>query len=81
MNNKTRWEIYKEKNNTKPDAKIRDLFNKHNYTEDELSDARMEICNDCDRLIDLTKQCRECGCFMVLKTKLINASCPLGKWN
>ena len=81
MNNKNRWEIYKEKTESESIAKIRHLFNKNNYTEEELADARMAICNDCDRLINVTKQCRECGCFMVMKTKLINASCPLGKWN
>ena len=81
MNNKTRWDLYKETVGGKSEAKIRDLFNKGNYTEEELADARMNICNDCDRLIQITKQCRECGCFMAMKTKLINASCPLGKWN
>lgn len=81
MNNKTRWDLYKETVNQKPEARIRDLFNKGNYTEEEMADARMDICNSCDRLIQMTKQCRECGCFMVMKTKLINASCPLGKWN
>ena len=41
---------------------------------------RYAICEQCPSLIKLTKQCKECGCFMPLKVKLINAVCPLGKW-
>jgi len=39
---------------------------------------RMLICRDCDRFNGHT--CSECGCFMVLKTWLQDATCPLGKW-
>jgi len=42
---------------------------------------RMKVCKACDRFISATSQCRECGCFMVLKTTLARAECPLGKWN
>jgi len=28
----------------------------------------------------LSKQCKKCGCFMAIKTKLQAATCPLGKW-
>ena len=41
---------------------------------------RLKICETCPKFIKLTKTCKECGCFMVLKTKLSEASCPLGKW-
>ena len=41
---------------------------------------RYDICLDCDRLLPITHQCKECGCFMKLKTKLKVATCPLGKW-
>lgn len=41
---------------------------------------RLKICRDCERLFKPTQTCRECGCFMVVKTRLINARCPLGKW-
>jgi hypothetical protein len=46
----------------------------------EVSDKRFSICLECPELIQLTKQCKKCGCFMVGKTKLVKASCPLGKW-
>lgn len=47
---------------------------------DEIANNRLEICKSCPELIKLTIQCKKCGCFMHLKTKLEKAECPLGKW-
>ena len=47
---------------------------------EEESVKRMDICLDCDRLLTITHQCKECGCFMKMKVKLKAATCPLGKW-
>jgi hypothetical protein len=58
-----------------------DLFNKKNYVDMDIRDARFNICLGCDRLYKRTKTCKECGCFMNRKTWLKDASCPLGKWN
>ena len=58
------------------------LLNMHNYLKDEnVSSERMSICEQCEFLIKITKQCRKCGCMMSLKTKLKDASCPIGKWD
>jgi hypothetical protein len=46
----------------------------------DLATERFEICKACPELIQLTKQCKKCGCFMALKTQLQDATCPLGKW-
>lgn len=46
----------------------------------EVADARYEICLGCDRLSPITKQCGECKCFMVVKTRFARSTCPLGKW-
>lgn len=69
----------------------------------EESKNRMDICKACEiqqpdgtilqGLIRPTLNCRECGCFMVIKTKLLfdpiesgakgektKTHCPLGKW-
>lgn len=46
----------------------------------ELADTRYDICYECDRFNHLTKQCKECLCFMVVKTKLQHSVCPIGKW-
>lgn len=62
------------------DAKPWDLLNQENYTTDEIAEKRFEICKLCPELTPNTHQCKKCGCFMALKTKLENATCPLGKW-
>ena len=41
---------------------------------------RMKICLQCEHFLKLTKQCKKCGCFMIIKTRLPNATCPIGKW-
>ena len=74
---KSRWQEYKEKNG----ATILDALNPmtKNVTED-VHNARMDICRSCPELIKLTTQCKKCGCFMNLKTKIEAAKCPIGKW-
>ena len=56
------------------------MLNPKNYGEKDIATERYNICLKCPELIKVTKQCRKCGCFMVAKTKLANATCPLGKW-
>ncbi len=41
---------------------------------------RLSICNKCEHYIKWTTNCKKCGCFMKLKTKLHYAQCPLDKW-
>lgn len=41
---------------------------------------RLQECLGCERLFKPTKTCRECGCFMVIKTWVKDATCPLNKW-
>jgi len=43
-------------------------------------EERLNICRECPRLFKPTMQCKECGCFMRIKTRLKSASCPIGKW-
>lgn len=57
-----------------------DLLHSDNYTTREIRGARLDTCKGCERLFRPTKTCKECGCFMALKTWLIDATCPLGKW-
>lgn len=71
------WQEYKKKIG---DSRPWHLLNSNNYVDDEISSSRYEICKSCPELIDLTKQCKQCGCIMIMKTKLNNASCPLEKW-
>ena len=56
------------------------ILNKDNFITEDISESRFSICKECPELIKLTSQCKKCGCFMSAKTKLKNATCPLGKW-
>jgi len=59
-----------------------DLYNKNiGRVESIIAEERLNICKMCPEYISATHQCKECGCIMNLKTKLPNASCPLGKWD
>lgn len=58
-----------------------DLLNPNQpRSEEELMQARLDICKSCEFFRAKTEQCKKCGCFMKLKTKLKNANCPIGKW-
>jgi hypothetical protein len=48
--------------------------------DDETQKSRLDICYTCPHLTKLTHQCKKCGCFMNLKTKLSEAKCPENKW-
>jgi ribosomal protein L32 len=73
----SRWEQYKEKHGSTP----LDLLNPANYTvSDELRESRYSTCKSCDEYFAPTHQCKKCGCFMNMKTKLEASKCPIGKW-
>lgn len=57
-----------------------DLLNSNNYVDRNTRNLRYDICKGCDRLFKPTKSCKECGCFMSLKTWLKDATCPLNHW-
>jgi len=74
---KSPWQKYKEQLSQSNPLQ---LLNKANYVEEEVAKMRYDICLECPELISLSKQCKKCGCFMVAKTKLKTATCPLSKW-
>lgn len=74
---KSKWQEYKEKNGVTP----LDFLNPQSKpATDEEAERRYNICQSCEHFYDLTKQCKQCGCFMFAKTKLNAAKCPLGRW-
>ena len=78
MTEKTEWEKYQEKTR---DVKPWDFLNPNTeYASDDLAESRYEICKACPELIQLTKTCKKCGCFMAVKTKMETSTCPIGKW-
>ena len=63
------------------DVVFTDLFNPGEERSDkELIEYRLEICNNCEWLDKRLTRCRQCGCFMKLKSTLRRAECPLHKW-
>jgi hypothetical protein len=58
-----------------------DMLNKNiGRVETEVATERLNICKECPLYIPSTHQCKDCKCFMDMKTKLPNAECPIGKW-
>lgn len=49
----------------------------------EMYESRIAICKECDKY-ELDKiigaRCKECGCRLRAKTRIPEATCPLGKW-
>jgi hypothetical protein len=43
-------------------------------------EERLAICNKCPFFSKTFRKCRQCGCFMDLKTTLQRAKCPVGHW-
>lgn len=45
-----------------------------------LVDKRKRICQTCQHLVKMTRQCGKCLCFIDLKTRMIDQTCPMDKW-
>lgn len=55
------------------------IFNKNK----DISAKRTKICDNCKEIIIYGKDekiCGQCGCFIKLKTKVLEEKCPLNKW-
>lgn len=46
----------------------------------DIRNSRLDICIDCDKLLQPMKMCSECGCNMIGKTWMKPSTCPLNKW-
>lgn len=77
------WQEWKAKNLAKQESGVVGplaLLNPDTPVVDDFQqEERISICEDCSEYT-VTKQCKECGCFMPAKTKLLYASCPRGLW-
>ena len=47
---------------------------------EEVATKRMLICNECPSKDKTFNKCKECGCFLPAKTRVLDESCPLDKW-
>ena len=74
----TPWQKYKQ---NLGDTRPWDIANPNTgWIDEEKAKERFFICKGCPELIKLTTQCKKCGCFMKIKTKMELATCPIGKW-
>jgi hypothetical protein len=82
MTEESAWQKFKKKSAEKDRAvKPWDLLDPNVEKVDEAEHSRRyDICLGCPELLQVTKQCKKCGCFMKAKTGLAKATCPLGKW-
>lgn len=55
------------------------VFAKDGFVSEEIQAKRRAICSKCEHL-SITRQCKVCLCFVDLKTKFSEASCPKFKW-
>jgi hypothetical protein len=46
----------------------------------ELARERLKVCEECPHLKKIATQCSLCGCFLDLKARLLEATCPIDKW-
>mgnify|MGYP001242743629 CR=1 FL=1 len=46
----------------------------------ELVNKRTLICESCEYYLSSKDKCMECGCNLLLKRKIKNQNCPIGKW-
>ena len=56
-----------------------DAIKPHDRVEEEVYEARLAVCRECDRLIDAT--CQACGCYVELRAAIRHGRCPYKKWN
>lgn len=78
MSELSHWQKYKQ---SLGDTRPWDLLNPNiEHVSEIKAKERMDICLSCPELINLTKQCKKCGCVMPFKIKLSTSACPIGKW-
>jgi hypothetical protein len=77
------WQEWKKKNLERQETGVVrpwDMLNPETeYVDEEVQKSRYDLCEGCEHLM-ATKQCSQCGCMMPIKTKLLHAKCPVGKW-
>ena len=51
-----------------------------NLKDQDIINKRWEICSGCEFLTGMNR-CEKCGCFMKVKTRISEASCPISSLN
>ena len=51
-----------------------------NIASNILYKERISICENCEHYFKPTMQCIICKCFMFMKARILDTSCPIEKW-
>ena len=77
------WQLYKEKiastRNADELTKVVDNLSLEKIDQD-ISNARLDICRECPLFVSYTSQCSQCGCFMPTRVEFKDSTCPVNKW-
>ena len=60
--------------------KITERFKNVIIHDEAIVDKRWAECEKCEFLLKPANNCKKCGCFMGVKTKIATSRCPIGKW-
>ena len=82
LNIKARIEVDKfaETNETISMQTAPPVIRKSIIHDEAVLNMRWDLCKGCEFLNE-SNRCEKCGCFMKVKHKLAQASCPIGKWD
>jgi len=63
-------------------SELKDVITDRTQVPESIQLQRLSICEACPHLNKALYTCKQCGCFMKLKTRLAAAECPLEdkKW-
>jgi hypothetical protein len=63
-------------------AVVRHVVNRGREASEELYQARLAVCKDCEFLDQERRVCQDprCGCFVDRKARWESENCPQGKW-
>lgn len=61
-------------------AEIKHTYHGRGEVSPKVYDYRMNICKSCPLFVESDKTCLKCGCYLEVKCKWIEQSCPEGKW-
>lgn len=50
------------------------------FISDEVHKKRIKICQSCEHYDSKKHRCKECGCFLEMKSRISVESCPIGAW-
>lgn len=51
-----------------------------NFADRQTAKDRIEVCNSCPAKHDSRNICTACGCYLPIKTRLKDSTCPMESW-